>query len=75
MNAALIRNERTKLTATFINGIAIAVFAVGGLTQTIKALDTSTAITYGTLALTFGCFLGAFVLHMIARAILGRLEE
>ncbi len=26
----LIRNEQTKLLATYLNGVAIAVFAIGG---------------------------------------------
>lgn len=71
----LIRNERTKLTATFINGIAIAVFAVGGLTQAVKGVDPSAHVTVVSLIVTVGCFLGSFALHMMARHILGRLEE
>ncbi|GJE16047.1 amino acid transporter [Methylobacterium marchantiae] len=27
----LVANERSKLTATYVNGLAIALFAVGGL--------------------------------------------
>ncbi|KGJ04991.1 hypothetical protein SAMN04487972_101323 [Paracoccus halophilus] len=72
---SLIRNERTKLTATFINGIAIAVFAVGGLTQAVKALDPAAKMSVASVIVTFSCFLGAFALHMIGRWMLGRLEE
>ena len=32
---SLIHNERTQLTATYLNGIAIAIFAVGGFAQAI----------------------------------------
>jgi hypothetical protein len=28
---SLIENERTKLTAAYLNGLAIAIFAIGGL--------------------------------------------
>lgn len=33
----LVQNEQRKLTATFLNGIALALFAVGGLAQTLSA--------------------------------------
>jgi len=32
---SLIHNERTKLTATYLNGIAIAIFGVGVLAPTV----------------------------------------
>jgi hypothetical protein len=35
---SLVHNERTKLTATYINGLAIAVFAVGGLAPILSNL-------------------------------------
>lgn len=72
---SLIRNERTKLTATFLNGLAIAVFAVGGLTQTVRAFNEPATVTIAAVFLSGICFLGAFALHMIARGILGRLEQ
>lgn len=72
---SLIRNERTKLTATFLNGLAIAIFAVGGLTQSIRAFNEPTTVTLGTVVLGVVCLLGAFALHMTGRWILGRLEQ
>ncbi|MDO5613625.1 MAG: hypothetical protein Q4G14_10355 [Paracoccus sp. (in: a-proteobacteria)] len=70
----LIRNERTKLTATFINGLAIAIFAVGGLAPLFSAAyGTSNAgwrLAVGSLA----CFAGSAALHLLARRILKGLE-
>ncbi len=70
----LVRNERTKVTATFLNGLAIAVFAVGALTQTIRAVNEPATVTIGTVVVSAICFFGAFALHMIAQGIPGRLE-
>lgn len=71
----LTRNERTKLTATFVNGLAVAVFAVGGLTQAVKVTDPAAQVGLASLIVSVSCFLGSFALHMIARWILRRLEE
>jgi hypothetical protein len=37
----LVQNEQRKLTATFLNGIAVALFAVGGLAQLLSAFYTT----------------------------------
>lgn len=72
---SLIRNERTKLTATFLNGLAIAVFAVGGLTQAVRTVNEPATVTVATVWVGVICFLGAFALHIVARQIPGRLEQ
>jgi hypothetical protein len=36
---AFVRNERTKLTATYLNGLAIAILAVGALAPVIMRFD------------------------------------
>ena len=45
----LIRNERIRLFATYLNGIAIAVFAVGGLAPLFSML-------YGTIPASLAGF-------------------
>lgn len=74
----LIHNERTKLTANWLNTLATAVVAAGvfapgaaliyGFSQTAADrtfLGASAAI----------CFLAGFALHMAGRVLLGRLRE
>lgn len=70
----MIRNEQTKLTATFLNGIGIAVFAVGGLAPVFSSLYTEGGPSNFLLAMSVVCFSAAMGLHWIARAILRRLE-
>jgi hypothetical protein len=38
----LVGNERTKLTATYVNGVAIAIFAIGGFAPLISLASAST---------------------------------
>jgi hypothetical protein len=68
------RNEGRKLTATFINGLAIAVFAIGGVTQILGIVQTA-QFSIQTVLLIAGCaFMGA-ALHWSGRFILGGMEE
>lgn len=69
-----IRNEQTKSTAAFLNGIATAIFAVGALSQTVTAFSDPSSVTLSGIVLVLVCFLGATALHFIARWVLGRLE-
>lgn len=39
--ATTIHNERTKLTATWLNGLAIAVAAIGGVAPLVSVLSDS----------------------------------
>lgn len=64
--AILISNERAKLRANFLNGLAVAVFAVGGLAPIVTAISSLNApgITLsivGTL-----CVLLSYALHSYA---------
>ncbi|MBM3603443.1 MAG: amino acid transporter [Alphaproteobacteria bacterium] len=70
----LIRNEQTKLTATFLNGIGIAVFAVGGLAPVFSSLYSEGGPTNFLLAMSVVCFFASLGLHWLARTILRRLE-
>lgn len=70
----VIRNEQTKLTATFLNGIATAIFAVGGVAPMISSLNGGIAPRGVLIAVSGVCFLAALALHLIARRVLERLE-
>jgi len=76
---SLIHNERTKLTATATNGVAIASIVAGFVTPLA-------ALTFGVPGpATRGAILTVIValawlavgvgLHLLARALLGRLRE
>ena len=74
----LVHNERTKLTATWINTLAAAFIAAG-------AVAPIAAILYGLSAfpvaperlvgLAIACVAIGVGIHMLARAELGRLRE
>ena len=71
----LVRNERTKLTATYFNGGAIAVFAVGALAPSINATNPqapSWPVVVPTIVI---CTLISAALHFVARRILKGLED
>jgi Na+/melibiose symporter-like transporter len=62
-----IRNERTKLTATWLNGLSVALYAVGGLaplaSSVYNADGPSLLIAVGTTV----CIMAATALHLFAR--------
>ena len=74
---SLIHNERRKLTATLLNGVAIAMMATGFVAPVVAvSYGVSNAplslFLVGTAAVWFFVALG---LHLVARAILGGLKE
>lgn len=69
----LIHNEQTKLRATFLNGLGIALFAVGGLAPLFSALNNDREPTLINLATSGFCFLGGIALHYVGQRILKRL--
>ncbi|WP_420960037.1 amino acid transporter [Brucella sp. IR073] len=69
-----VRNAQTKLTATWLNGISIALFAIGALTPFFSSIYSS-----GTLGLLVSmgiavCFSAATGLHLLARQTLRGLK-
>jgi uncharacterized membrane protein YfcA len=73
-----IHNERLKITATFLNGLAIAIFAIGGLApavQAIRAMRLPPELLNGTILLVVICTGVAGILHSGARRLLGGLVE
>ena len=70
----LIHNERIKLLATFLNGIAIAIFAVGGLAPVFSTLyGTGTLDPFVTLNGAI-CLLAACLLHYLGSSVLKRIK-
>jgi hypothetical protein len=70
---SLVRNERMKLTATYINGISIALFAVGGLAplfSTLYASAGSAQPMWVIAIVSLICFILSVALHFVARWIL-----
>jgi hypothetical protein len=76
---ALIHNERTKLTATWVNALAVAVVATGvvaPVAAVVFGLPTLGTISASTLVpITAGWLLLGIALHLLARVMLGRLRE
>ena len=68
---SLVHNERTKLTATYLNGLAIALFAVGGLAPIFSHAFGAEPRPLWTLAAAAAiCLVGSAALHLWARRIL-----
>ncbi|MBB3811453.1 MFS-type transporter involved in bile tolerance (Atg22 family) [Pseudochelatococcus contaminans] len=73
--APLVHNERTKLTSTYLNGIAIATFAIGALAPTVSVGNGSaTASSIAVTLISVICITASLGLHFFARHLLGRLE-
>lgn len=74
---SLVGNERTKLTATFLNGVSIAMVAAGAVAPLV-------AFTYGvqgtaagptTALIGLAWLASGFVLHFVARWLLRGMRE
>lgn len=67
----LIRNERLKLSATYLNGIAIALMAVGGFAPSISVVTGASAAQAGLAAALLGvCTSLSVALHLSASRLL-----
>ena len=71
----LIHNERIKLLATFINGIAIAVFALGGLAPISSALYGTSSFQTPILINSAVCLVTAFGVHYVGSMVLTRMRS
>jgi hypothetical protein len=68
---SLVHNERTKLTATYLNGLAIALFAVGGLAPVFShSFGTESRPLWTLVAAAVICLVVSAALHLWARRIL-----
>lgn len=72
-----VQDERTKLTATFTNGIAVAMVAAGGIAPLVAFSYGLPGAAHGpTIALVgAGWIVGGFTLHFIARWLLRGMAE
>jgi uncharacterized membrane protein YoaK (UPF0700 family) len=71
-----IHNERVKLSATFLYGTAIAIFAVGVFAPTVQAMREAAPEPWHTTGLIVLVCLGlSAALHFGARWMLGGLIE
>ncbi|MEQ1900941.1 MAG: amino acid transporter [Devosia sp.] len=71
----LVDNEKAKLSATFLNGVAIALLAVGVLAPA-ASFAAGTPATPGVLViLAVGCILLSAGLHYLGRQVLSGLKE
>lgn len=68
-------DEKVKLTANYLNSIAIAVLVVGGLTLLISFLTLPAVLVSQLMALTAICALVSATLHLVARLFLERLDQ
>jgi hypothetical protein len=67
----LVHNEQVKLTATYLNGLAIAIFAVGGLAPVVGVVSGTAQTTAGGIAtVTTVCVFVSAGLHLAGRGIL-----
>jgi hypothetical protein len=74
----LVHNERTKLTATWLNTLATALVAAGTFgpfAAQLYGLSTSAVDRVLLSGLAGICFVGGLILHLGGRLFLGRLRE
>jgi Na+/melibiose symporter-like transporter len=69
-----VQNERTKLTATWLNGASVALYAVGGLAPLTSSIYNEKAPTALIAAGASICIMAAIALHWIARQTLKGLK-
>ncbi|ATU91493.1 hypothetical protein B5P45_07040 [Phyllobacterium zundukense] len=65
-----IHNERTKLLATYFNGIAIAILVIGAISPVLSSTDKPPLIIALQIAI---CIVLSGALHYVASQFLGRM--
>ena len=70
----LVRNEQRKLTASYMNGLAMAFFGVGGFAPMV-AMTLSGLLAPTIHFRVVGCMFASLGLHLLARQTLDPLEE
>ena len=74
----LVHNERTKLTASWLNTLATALIAAGGFAPAaawLYGLSTLPIGAFDVSLVALACAAGGFSLHGVALATLRRLRE
>lgn len=74
MSNKLVRNEQRKLTAAYVNGVALALVGVGVFAQVV-AFAQALSLTLAAAVVMVGCSVISLILHWAARNVLGGLEE
>ena len=69
-----IANERAKMSATYANGLAVALVAVGTLSPAVSTSPATpkAALIQGLVGAV--CLIGSLILHLQARRILGEMK-
>ena len=70
----VIYNERVKLFATFLNGLGVAIFAVGGFAPLVSSLNGTIGPTRFLAFVSAVCVVIAFTLHYLASTFLTRMR-
>jgi hypothetical protein len=74
----LVHNERTKLTANWLNTLATALVAAGVFAPGAAVLYGLSSLTFGggfILAVLLGCMALGVAIHLIALRLIGRMHE
>lgn len=72
--AKAVHNEQVKLLATFLNGMGLAIFAVGGLAPKFGSQINLDAGGFAKAGVSVVCFVVAFYAHVGGRKALRRLK-
>jgi len=72
---SLVGNEQAKLTATYLNGVAIALAAIGGVAPWVGVVVQSSSTDALRVSLSsLVCFSLSVALHYTARRVLTKLR-
>jgi hypothetical protein len=72
----LVRNEQTKLMASYLNGLAVAFLAIGGIGPLLAFAAQSSGNDFlGIGIIAFGCVCISGALHFFARLSLEGLKD
>ena len=69
------REEQIKLQAGYLNGLAVALAAIGGIAPLVAAVLRTDAAGWRSMALALICLAMSYVLHRVARRTLKGLDE
>lgn len=72
--ATLVNNERLKARAAYLNGIAIAIFAIGALAPLAASVSTLSTPSLAVAVLSLNCVLLSYALQYAAMNVLRGLK-